>query len=68
MKDTDVAPDYLTLASCIQDTVNSEEDRIYELLIKQNHLEKASEMSKLLDLAAWKVTFSQVYFKCLVGL
>jgi len=59
-KDTNVIPDYLSLASCIQGTVDKETERIYELLIEQKHLEKALEMSKLLDLPAWKVTFSQV--------
>ena len=59
-KETDVVPDYMTLVSFREEDVNREKNRIFEFLIEEGHLEKATLLAKSLVLPVWKVSLSQV--------
>ena len=55
-------PDYMTLVSLREEDVSIEKNRIFEFLIEEGHLEKATRLAKSLILPVWKVFLSQVWF------
>ena len=65
-KETAILPDYLKLASEMKDLANKEENRIFDHLISNEHLEKAAKLAASLDLPSWKVAYSQVIYSTII--